>query len=207
MGGELFEYVQITGPFSEKMCRFFFKQIIIGLHYLHSQGVCHRDLKPQNILLSDDYTIKIVDFGFATPVQGREGSGFNATRVGTLGYMAPELVNTMPYQPQVVDLFAVGVILFNMLTSQIPFRVACDKDEWYRCMYAGRIDLFWQKHENDWPQGFSAEFKDLLSCMLHVNPQHRLCMADIVGHAWMKGEMATEEEVRQEFANRTAMLK
>jgi len=97
MGGELFEYVQITGPFSEKLCRFFFKQIIIGLHYLHSQGVCHRDLKPQNILLSSDYTIKIVDFGFATPLQGREGHGFNATKVGTLSYMAPELINGMPY--------------------------------------------------------------------------------------------------------------
>ena len=53
MGGELFDYVHCSGPFSERVCRFFFKQIVIGLHYLHSNGVCHRDLKPQNILLSD----------------------------------------------------------------------------------------------------------------------------------------------------------
>ena len=73
-----------------------------------------------------------------------------------MSYMAPEIVNAMPYQAQVADLFALGVILFNMLTSQRPFTVANDQDEWYRCIYAGRLDLFWEKHELDWKPGFSA---------------------------------------------------
>ena len=132
LGGELFEYVDICGPFDERMCRYFFKQLIIGLHYLHSNGVCHRDLKPQNILIGSDHILKIVDFGFATPIQGKEGHGFGMTKVGTYSYMAPELVSGMPYQSSVVDLFAAGVILFNIMTAQRPFTVASDRDEWYR---------------------------------------------------------------------------
>jgi len=53
--------------------------MLMGLHYLHSAGVAHRDLKPENILLTDKYDIKIIDFGFATPTSGRDGSGFNRT--------------------------------------------------------------------------------------------------------------------------------
>jgi serine/threonine protein kinase len=64
----------------------------MGLHYLHSNGVCHRDLKPDNILLDDEYNCKIIDFGFATELKGRHGSGFNTTWVGTTSYMAPEIL-------------------------------------------------------------------------------------------------------------------
>ena len=124
-----------------------------------------------------------------------------------MSYMAPELVNTMPYQAQVVDLFALGAILFNMFTCQRPFTVANDEDEWYRFICEGRMDLFWKKHELDFTKGFSDEFKDLISCMLHVNPQNRLCMADIVGHNWMKGETATSEDIQKEFNQRLAILK
>ena len=124
-----------------------------------------------------------------------------------MSYMAPELVNTMPYQAQVVDLFALGIILFNMFTCQRPFTVANDEDDWYRYICEGRMDLFWKKHEQDFAKGFSHEFKDLISCMLHVNPQNRLCMADIVGHNWMKGETATFDEIQIEFNQRLAILK
>ena len=79
-----------------------------------------------------------------------------------------------------------------MLTGQRPFTVASDKDEWYKLLYAGRVDLFWQKHEQDWSNGFSPEFKELVTLMLHVNPQGRLCMSDIIGHPWMQGEFPSE---------------
>ena len=81
-----------TGAFSEKICRYFFKQMIMGLHYLHSQGLCHRDLKPENILLDKEFNVKIVDFGFAAPLAGRTGTGFNCTKLGSPMYMAPEIL-------------------------------------------------------------------------------------------------------------------
>lgn len=90
-GGELFDYIANTGPFTEAVCKYYFQQMLLGLSYIHSKGFSHRDLKPENLLLDKDFNIKIVDFGFACPLTGRDGSGFNRTEVGTPGYMAPEI--------------------------------------------------------------------------------------------------------------------
>ena len=142
-GGELFDYVANSGPFSEEICKYFFKQILLGVHYIHSKGLAHRDLKPENILLDKFYDAKIVDFGFACPVQGRDGSGTNRSRVGTLGYMAPEILYKQPYQGQVVDLFALGVILFTLYSGHPPFSYASEDDPYYKLLATNRSDLFW----------------------------------------------------------------
>jgi serine/threonine protein kinase len=96
-GGELFDYVANSGPFSEPICRYYFKQMLQGLHYIHSKGFSHRDLKPENILLDKMFDVKIVDFGFACPLEGRDGSGTNRSIIGTPGYMAPEILLKQAY--------------------------------------------------------------------------------------------------------------
>ena len=71
-------------------------KVLQALDYAHSRGIMHRDLKPANILLQDrrghGHIVKIADFGFAAPTMGRDGSGFLNTRLGTIAYMAPELI-------------------------------------------------------------------------------------------------------------------
>ena len=175
----------------------------MGLHYIHSQGFSHRDLKPENILLDKNYDIKIVDFGFACPLEGRDGSGFNRSVIGTPGYMAPEILDKTPYQGQVVDLFACGVILFIMLTQHPPFAMANSDDMYYKLLATQRSDLFWKAHSQRKVAGFfTDEFKDLITCMLQLHPHQRLCMADIIGHPWMQGDVSTREEVIAEFQKR-----
>lgn len=90
-GGELFDYVANSGPFKESMVRYYAKQLIQAVHYIHTKGFAHRDMKCENILLDKMYDIKVVDFGFACPVEGRKNTGMNASYVGSLGFMAPEI--------------------------------------------------------------------------------------------------------------------
>ena len=205
-GGELFDYVANSGPFSEEICKYFFKQILQGVHYIHSKGFSHRDLKPENILLDKMYDVKIVDFGFACELEGRDGSGTNRSQIGTPGYMAPEILGKQPYQGQIVDLFALGVILFILYSGHPPFSMANEEDNYYKLLATNRSDLFWKAHSNPQrkPEGFySEEFKDLITCMLQFHPHQRLCVADIIGHPWLAtGGVASADAVRSEFASR-----
>ena len=91
LGGELFDFIAISGKFDEPLARYYFKQFMDGLSYCHQAGVSHRDLKPENLLLDNQFMLKIADFGFAAPVQGKDGSGTTSTKLGTITYMAPEI--------------------------------------------------------------------------------------------------------------------
>ena len=82
----------MSGRFEENVARYFFKQILEALDFMHNKGYAHRDLKPENILIDMNTTIKIADFGFAGPVNGRHGNGYSTTKLGTLSYMAPEII-------------------------------------------------------------------------------------------------------------------
>lgn len=88
---ELFEFVKHAGSFSERIARYYFRQIIEALHHLHSSGIVHRDLKPQNILFDPTFNMKIIDLGFACKSGGKHGTGLCRTNLGTPGYKAPEI--------------------------------------------------------------------------------------------------------------------
>ena len=97
IGGEVFDFVAISGRFEEPLARYYFTQYFQGLSYCHEQGITHRDLKPENLLLDKNFTLKIADFGFAAPIEGRDGNGNLTTKLGTMNYMAPEIHLNQPY--------------------------------------------------------------------------------------------------------------
>ena len=117
----------------ENFCRHYLLQILSGLQYIHEQGLCHLDIKLENILLDSQYDVKIVDFGFATALKGADGQGVRDMN-GTEGYMAPEVVSKQPYDGQSADLFACGVVLFMMLTGEPPFSSTDPTDIFYRAL-------------------------------------------------------------------------
>ena len=196
----------MTGPFSEKLCRYYFIQILQGLHHIHQQGLCHLDMKLENVLLDSNYDTKIIDFGFATDLKGKDGKGVKTVN-GTEGYMAPEVTSKMPYDGQSVDLFACGVILFSMMTGEPPFSRADREDIFYRQIIE-KSNLFWKAHRSGKHKGFfSDNFMDLFSRMVANSLEDRICLADVIGHPWLQGEIPSPEEVKCEMMKRHEVLK
>jgi serine/threonine protein kinase len=152
-GGELFDFIADTGRFSERVARTYFHQMMNGIHYMHEKGYAHRDIKPENLLLSDTFVLKIADFGFSCLLRGRDGSGVLKTKLGTEGYMAPE-ISSKEYEGRKVDVFAAGVILFIMYSGNPPFEKASPKDPYYRLIRENKLDLFWESHSRKRRVGF-----------------------------------------------------
>jgi len=157
------------------------------------------------MLLDEKYNLKIADFGFAAPIEGKDNSGYLTTKLGTHNYMAPEIHMKEPYQGDSVDLFAASIILFVMVSAHLPFGSAEPNDNFYRCLGANRADLFWRticKNKQNKEDYFSDEFKDLITSMLQVQPTHRPSITEVMGHPWMQLETPCEEEVFLEFEKR-----
>ncbi len=95
-------------------------QICEALHYAHQRGVVHRDLKPSNLMLNEDGQIKLTDFGIAKDLDATSLTGTGRT-LGTAAYMAPEQIRGTPEVSHKTDLYALGCVLYQMLTGHPPF--------------------------------------------------------------------------------------
>ena len=91
--GNLIDYIFETGEFTDETCRYFFNQLLVALSAIHEKEYCHRDLKPDNVLLDDEFNLKLADFGFASQIKDDKLS----TVCGTQPYMAPEIVANKKY--------------------------------------------------------------------------------------------------------------
>jgi len=144
-GRDLFDYIALPGAFSEKVARYYIQQIFEGLKYAHSKGICHRDMKLENLMLDSNFDAKIIDFGFATEIN-KNADGRLTTKLGTEGYMAPEIVYNIPYGGEEVDIWATAVILFTMVSQGPPFAEAKKSNSHFKCLVHNRADIFWKVH-------------------------------------------------------------
>jgi serine/threonine protein kinase len=118
-GTNLKEHLKRSGPLSLLNAYQILSQMCDGLEAAHSQGVVHRDLKSQNVMVAPSGQIKIIDFGLARSVH-LEGMTATGLIMGTPEYMAPEQVSGKHVDER-ADIYALGVILFEMLTGRVPF--------------------------------------------------------------------------------------
>ena len=117
-----------------------FNQLINAVEYCHKNGVYHRDIKPENILITQNWTIKLTDFGLAT--DQLICTDFD---VGSERYMAPELLEHSDidsYAADKVDIWSLGIVLLNIVFGKSPFRSACSKDKMFLYFAANRDTLF-----------------------------------------------------------------
>lgn len=118
-GHPLTKYIEKKKFTSEEKILKVLVQILIGLQHIHSCNLVHRDLKPDNILVTKDKKVKILDFGWGFQIQAHVAE-WDTHQIGTLHYMAPEVIKKKPYNHK-VDIWSAGCILYEMCTGIDPF--------------------------------------------------------------------------------------
>uniref|UniRef100_A0A8C7CMU4 non-specific serine/threonine protein kinase n=1 Tax=Oncorhynchus kisutch TaxID=8019 RepID=A0A8C7CMU4_ONCKI len=182
-GGELLDKILRQKFFSEREASAVLYTITKTVEYLHIQGVVHRDLKPSNILYVDESgnaeSIRICDFGFAK--QLRAENGLLMTPCYTANFVAPEVLKKQGYDAA-CDIWSLGVLLYTMLTGFTPFANGPEDtpEEILARIGSGKFSLtggYWNS--------VSAEAKELVSKMLHVDPHQRLTAGQVLCHPWV----------------------
>jgi len=182
--GELFDILFYTKALPEILARTYFFQLLGALEHLHSKGVTHRDLKPQNMLLDENYNLKLTDFGLSK-VHTSNNRVMSTTYVGTKGYQAPELLMNRRYT-NAMDIFSCGVILFIMLTGYPPFEQSDpQKDNWYKYIATERYERFWKKHRDC---GVPVAARNIIERMVCYQPLKRAKMKEVFDDEWVQGK-------------------
>ena len=122
-GRDLFEIVNADGPLPCRKAVEFIRQAALGLEYAHNAGLVHRDIKPGNLFLSDDQTVRILDLGLAQDFDSEENltRDFNERVLGTADYLAPEQAADSHTVDTRADIYSLGCSLYFLLTGQPPF--------------------------------------------------------------------------------------
>ncbi|NXW42159.1 KKCC1 kinase, partial [Nyctiprogne leucopyga] len=164
-------------PFSEDQARLYFRDIVLGIEYLHYQKIIHRDIKPSNLLLGDDGHVKIADFGVSNQFEGNDAQ--LSSTAGTPAFMAPEAISDTgkSFSGKALDVWAMGITLYCFVYGKCPFI-----DEYILGLH-NRI----KNKPVEFPEEaqISEELKDLILRMLDKNPETRITVPEIKVHPWL----------------------
>lgn len=172
----LMHVLKYRGKVTEPEARYYMKQMVTGVAYIHSQKVVHRDLKPGNMFLSDRMIVKIGDFGLATRL---DGQCRRVTICGTPNYIAPEVLYKQAYSYE-ADVWALGCILYALLVGQPPFDTASLKETYARIC---------NNHYREVDDSIaSRNGQDLIRWLLQPNPELRPSLERVKEHAYLTKE-------------------
>ncbi|KAJ3196041.1 hypothetical protein HK101_010281 [Irineochytrium annulatum] len=181
-GGELFDYIADHKELlTVDEIRRLFRQLVEVVGFLHTQNICHRDLKIENVLLTSTlpHQIKLTDFGLA--VRFSPTDALLTARCGSEEYAAPEVILAQPYDPRRTDVWALGVILFAMVTGELPFSL--EPGQRPKVMYhrIARVDY-------RFPEGVEVpgELRDLVGRMLTGKPERRITIPEMLEHEFLR---------------------
>ncbi|XP_011506028.1 PREDICTED: testis-specific serine/threonine-protein kinase 4 [Ceratosolen solmsi marchali] len=130
--GSLFDIIRREKYIDENRSRIWFRQLLEALDYCHNKGVVHRDVKCENLLIDRYYNLKLSDFGFARGYVKPSNSVvlLCKTFCGSFAYASPEILRSIPYQPQLSDIWSSGVVLYTMVFGTLPF----DESNWSKLL-------------------------------------------------------------------------
>lgn len=198
-GGMLFSQINDREKFSEQETRLVIRQILKGVSYLHSMGIVHRDLKPENVLhvSAGSLQVKLADFGLSNFYE-ESSEHLMKTMIGTPQFVAPEMIQNEEYGCE-VDLWAVGIMMFNLLTGTLPFS---EKEvlEKYR---SGHFKIGFDRRL--W-KGISKEGMSLTKQLLCRDVSRRVSAPASLQHDWFS-DYDDMEEINTEFNPRLCFRK
>ena len=173
--GSIFELIDKNG-FDEHQAYKYFSQVVNAVYFLHKNNLVHRDIKPENILLNGD-KIKLCDFGWCCETNNNNRKSF----CGTFEYMAPEIINEIPYGKP-VDIWALGILLYELYFGVSPFNSNKENEEKTQEI----INNIMQKKLFFNRKSIPYDMKDLITHMLEFDVNKRYTIDEVVMHPWFK---------------------
>ncbi|PYH87581.1 calcium/calmodulin-dependent protein kinase [Aspergillus ellipticus CBS 707.79] len=163
-------------PYDDDQCRCWFRDLILGIEYLHAQGIVHRDIKPDNCLLTIDDVLKVVDFGVSEMFE-KDSNMFTAKSAGSPAFLPPELcvVRHGDVSGKAADIWSMGVTLYCLRYGKLPF----EKQSIFELYEAIKNDPVVCEGETD------DNFRDLMSRILEKDPATRIQMEQLREHPWV----------------------
>uniref|UniRef100_A0A7S1TM11 Calmodulin n=1 Tax=Erythrolobus australicus TaxID=1077150 RepID=A0A7S1TM11_9RHOD len=177
-GGSLIDILRLYPEerLPENVARYFMRQLFEALAVCHENGVCHRDVRLENMLLSNEGVLKLTDFGHS----GLYTPGwdiFQTSLVGSIFNLSPEQVRGSCYSGEKIDAWSAGIALYILLVGRPPF-YDTDNTRLLSVILAGEYEL---------PMFVSDEAFDLLQWMIRVDPEERGSFRDLLAHEWFDG--------------------
>jgi serine/threonine protein kinase len=182
-GETLGQRVERTGPIPEAEAVNLIGQVCEGLHRAHKQGLIHRDVKPDNVMVTADGMVKLTDLGLVKDVEGEQNLTRTGRGLGTPHFMAPEQFRNAKNADVRCDVYSLGATLYMMVTGEVPFNKTTPLDCWIR------------KTKNEFPQpkalvrGLSERINWAICRAMHAKPDERPAscrefMEDLTGAGW-----------------------
>ncbi|XP_026228299.1 calcium/calmodulin-dependent protein kinase kinase 1a [Anabas testudineus] len=169
--------VPTDSPLSEEQARLYFRDVILGIEYLHYQKIVHRDIKPSNLLLGDDGHLKIADFGVSNQFEGNDA--LLSSTAGTPAFMAPETLSDKrkSFSGKALDVWAMGVTLYCFVFGKCPFI-----DEYILALH-NKI----RTRPVEFPEtpNIGEELRTLILRMLDKDPDTRITIPEIKVDQWV----------------------
>ncbi|XP_071607745.1 PAS domain-containing serine/threonine-protein kinase [Heliangelus exortis] len=166
-GLDLFAFIDNQPNLDEPLASYIFRQLVSAVGYLHCRNILHRDIKDENIVIAEDFTIKLVDFGSAAYLE--PGKLFY-TFCGTIEYCSPEVLSGKPYHGPELEMWSLGVTLYTLVFGENPF---CELEEAIAAVLKPPLPV-------------SKGLLDLMAGLLHPVPEQRMTLAELLEDGWLK---------------------